>query len=299
MRPVLAALQEQQQVLGGLRNEAAQTTAQHRHAFNTLRTLAQAQAEHIARLERGLQAIAQAAGIEGHVVAAMTRVADVQNPAQPVPEPPAEPSVHPTQEAKTPEAFADVNAPGLVPGSTQDVAADAASTGYTPGQDIPAPAVKQLVDVTRPVDGTQNPRPLSEARTETDVRVGDPMVPQVGFPLEGPFQQGQKLNTAGSRTMAAIRLAKLRIATGTAQGVDVEVATTIEKDASLSTEAIEREIVTLEQVSRVASRQAPGNKGRLVPKAASVQRTVPSLASTGSVSASGSSTDVEDSDLFL
>jgi hypothetical protein len=294
MRPVMAALQEQQQVLGGLRHEAAKTTAQHRQAFSTLRALAQRQAAQIDQLTRGIQAIAQAAGIEQHVVTAMTRRADVQNPAQPVPEPPAEPSVHPTQEAKTPEAFADVNAPGLVPGSTNDVAADAASTVYTPGDDIPGPAVKELVDVTRPVDGTQTPRPLSEVRTETDVRVGDPMNPQVGFPLRGDFQNAQRLGSKNDgRTMAAIRLAKLRIATGTAQGVDVEVAGEIEKDASLSTDAIEREIVTLTQVSKAAAK-TPRN---LVPKAASVSRTVPSLAATAS--ASGSSTDTEDADLFL
>lgn len=296
MRPVLAALQEQQQVLGGLRSEAAQTTAQHRQAFNALRSLAQSQAEHIARLERGLSAIAKAAGIERHVVEAMTRVADVQNPAQPVPEPAPEPAVHNTQDAKTPEAFADVNAPGLVPGSTQDVAADAASTVYTPGDDIPAPAVKLLEDVTRPVDGTQNPRPLSEVRTETDVRVGDPMNPQVGFPLRGDFANAQRLNTAASngsgRTMAAIRLAKLRIATGTAQGVDIEVATGIERDASLSTDAIEREIATLTQVSKAAAKRAPAN---LVPKAAAVQRTVPSLASVAHASAPNE----DDEDLFL
>lgn len=299
MRPALAALREQQGLIDQISRTASSNTAQDRAAMNGLRALALRQAEQIVQLTRGLQAMAQAAGIEPHIRQAMLRTADVQNPAQPVPEPPAVPATESTAEAETPEAFADVLAPGLVPGSTNDVAADGQSTAYTPGLDIEGPALKQLIDVTAPVDGTQNPQPLSDVRTETDVRVGNPMNPQVAFPLRGEFQNAQRLSSKEpGRTMVALRLAKLRIASGTAQGEDIEVATGIERDASLSVDAMEREIGTLTQVRTAAAKQRAQAQPRgLVPKAANVRRTVPSLqataAATGSVDL-----DVQDADLF-
>lgn len=305
-RPALAALAEQQQQIRRqaelIEQQNRALVAQQQH-IGTLQRVASYQRDQLVRLGRGLQAIAQAAGIEQHVRTAMLRKrADEQNPTQPVPEPPAEPPYVTTQEAETPEAFADVNAPGLVPGSTNDVAADLTSTPYTPGQDVPAPAVNELVDVTRPVDGTQGPRPLDEVRTLTDVRVGDPMNPQTAFPLRGDFATPPRLGAkeaASNRTMAALRLARLRIVTGTAQGDnDFSVATEIEKDASLTTEAIEREIHTLESV-RTASAKQPERPGGLVPKAASGgQRAVPSLQQVTAGGGHGGDDDVADADLF-
>lgn len=299
MRPALAALREQQGLINQLSRTASANTAQDRQALHTLRSLALRQAAQIDQLTRGLHALAKAAGIEPHVREAMLRTADVQNPAQPVPEPNPVPATTTTQEAETPEAFADVQAPGLVPGSTNDVAADAESTAYTPGMDIEGPALKQLIDVTAPVDGTQNPQPLSDVRTETDVRVGNPMNPQVAFPLRGEFQNAQRLSSKQEqgRTMVALRLAKLRIATGTAQGDDLEVAAGIERDASLSVDAMEREITTLTQVRTASAKRTQAPKSNLVPKAARVQRTVPSLQATAATTGS-LDLDVQDADLF-
>lgn len=264
MRPVLAALAEQQAQIEGLRRQAAN------------------QATGIEHLSRGLQALATMAGREKQVAAAMLKRADVQNPAQPVPEPPAVPATQSTEEVKTPEAMANVQTPGLVPGSTNDVAADAVTTVYTPGQDIPGPAFKNLVDVTAPVDGTQGPRPLSEVKTETDVRAGDPMKPDVAFPLRGPWQNAQRTSSAdadrSNRTMASLRLAKLHIAAGlTEEADDFVAAAAIEKDSSRSTEAIEKEIGLLGQVHKAAARRTQPNPS-LVPRTASgVQRTTPSM----------------------
>jgi hypothetical protein len=298
-RPVIAALGEQQKLIEHVSKTAQHESAQNRQAFEALRHVATQQQRTIEQLSRGLQAIARAAGIERHVVTAMLqRTADAQNPAQPVPSPPSEPSPHGTVETKTPEAFADVMAPGLVPGSTNDVGADAASTVYTPGEDIDGPALKNLIDVTRPVDGTQNPRPLSETRTETEIRAGNPMNPQVAFPLGGEFQNAQRLSSKedSGRTMAAFRLAKLRVAAATEDGSDIEIATRIERDASLSLDAINREIDTLGRVAKAASRKPPRN---LVPRAANgVGRTVPSLQSTASQHTSAVDSEVADADLF-
>jgi hypothetical protein len=308
-RPALAALAEQQQLINA---QAQRITAQDRQLAAQSQIIGQfkrafaSQRNEIVALGRGLRAIAQAAGIEGHVRTAMLRTADEQNPAEPVPEPPAVPPTQTTQDAKTPEAFGDVQAPGLVPGSTNDVAADATSTVYTPGDDIPGPAVKNLQDVTAPVDGTQNPRPLNEVRTLTDVRVGDPMNPQTAFPLRGDFANAQRLGAkeaAGNRTMAALRLARLRMQAGVAQGdSDFEVAAGIERDAAMTTETIEAEIRTLDGVSKAAAAKQQRPAG-LVPRAASANggRSVPSMqqVTAGNGGAAATDDDVADADLFL
>jgi hypothetical protein len=304
-RPAIEALAEQQREIAVLREENQRLAAR----LGGMVRVAEVQQEQINRFGMGLRHLSQLAGVEGKVVTAMTKQADVQNPAQPIPEPPAVPPTQTTQEAEAPEAQANVQTPGLVPGSTQDVAADATTTAYTPGMDIPGPAFKNLVDVTAPVAGTQGPLPLSQVKTETDVRVGDAMTPDAAFPLQGPFANAQRTSKkrdqdgegGGNRTMAAIRLARLRIEAGIAEpGGDLELAATIEKDASVSTQAIQNEIATLTQV-RTASkgRNNDGNRNqRLVPRMANQRQAGPSMASGGiQATASGDNSDAED--IFL
>lgn len=294
MRPALEALAAQQKQLA---EQSTTIAAQNRRIA--------ALGNSVEILTRGLSALASMAGVQNEVVAAMIKRADVQNPAQPVPEPPAVAPYQTTQDAKTPEAFADVNAPGLVPGSTQDVAADAVSTVYTPGQDIGADALKNLVDVTAPVDGTQNPRPLNEVKTLTDVRVGDPMRPDVAFPLRGDFANAQrtaaKEGEPVNRTLASIKLARLQIQAGLVpEGlVDLEVAAGIEKDASRTEADILRETALLEGIRTAAAkkqRQQPAPQ-RLVPRtAAGRARTVPSM-QNGSTPLPARTAGVEDEDI--
>jgi hypothetical protein len=302
-RPAIEALAEQQREIGQLR----QTNASLEARIAGLVRVAEVQQEQLNRFGQGLRHLSQLAGVEGKVVTAMTRQADVQNPAQPIPEPPAVPPTQTTQEAEAPEAQANVQTPGLVPGSTQDVAADATTTAYTPGMDIPGPAFKNLVDVTAPVAGTQGPLPLSQVKTETDVRVGDAMAPDAAFPLQGPFANAQRTSAktggegGGNRTMASIRLARLRIEAGIAEpGEDLALAATIEKDASISTAAIEGEIATLTKV-RTASRSRGNDSNRnqrLVPRMANQRQAGPSMASGGiQATASGNTSDAED--IFL
>jgi hypothetical protein len=302
MRPTLQALAEQQQELNALRNTVGAQAAQLTRQASQLA----AQGTTIERLGRGLFSLASMAGgdVQSKIASAMLKRADVQNPAQPVPEPPAGPPTESTQEAETPEAFANVQDPGLVPGSTNDVAADATTTSYTPGMDIASQPFHQLIDVTQPVDGTQNPRPLQETKTLTDVRVGDPMNPQTAFPLGGEFANAQRTSSktaaadASRRTMASLRLARLRLQAGTAEGEsDFVVAAMIEKDAQVSTAAIEQEISTLENVKKAASSRAAN--ARLVPKSANRQPR-PSLQGGTSHTASAApvSTETEDADLF-
>jgi hypothetical protein len=95
------------------------------------------------------------------------------------------------------------------------------------------------------------------------------------------------------RTFAAIRLAKLRVQAGLAQGDELAVAERIERDASLSTAMIEHDISTLEQVGAMARPQAPLQR--------QAARSAPSLASVGAASqyAPATADDLDGSDLFL
>lgn len=295
MRPALAALAEQQKII----DDQAKQLKEARQVISHLYKADQVKTAQLKQLTRGLAAVAKLAGLEDQVRTAIFKRADEQNPAQPVPDPAPMPPIDTTQETETPEAYADVRAPGLVPGTNNDTAADAVTTTYTPGGDIPSPAVNVLVDVTRPIDGTQGPRPLSETKTLTDVRIGDPMNAQVAFPVNGPFSNAQRTSSrhdVQERVMAGLRLAKLRIATATTDTDDEQVEMDrIVRDASLSDEMISHEIKQLEKVSKAASRSvdAPRN---VVPRSAT-QRTVPQLTKSARNELSGS--DLEAEDLFL
>jgi hypothetical protein len=263
MRPALAALAEQQKIIDRLIESDKRKQAA------------------ISQLSRGLEAVARLTRTEHQVRTAIFKRADEQNPAQPIPDPAGEAPTQSTSEAEAPEAKADVRAPGLVPGTNNDTAADAVSTAYTPGQDIPDTALHQLVDVTRPIDGTQGPRPLEETKTLVDVRVGDPMKAQVAFPVNGPFANAQRTSSVvdgNDRAIASLRLARLRIEAGMSDNDDEVIEmTAIAKDASLSDDSISREIETLTRVAK-ASKSTTDAPRNLVPRSAAV-RTVPQFAS--------------------
>lgn len=218
------------------------------------------------------------------------READIENPAQPVPNPGSQPATESTEEAMAPEAYDNPNSIGQTPGATQGVPAAATDVPMTPGESLPTSPFNNLTDVSAPVSGTETQLPLNQTRIETDVRVGDPMNPETAFPLNpafGPSQQqgttppasGEMSQTASQRAMASMRLAELRISAGLDRGDKYAVTAKIEGDKALTGAMIRHEIATLSQVAKVASKQArPGN---LVPRAASsaqgVQRTMPSL----------------------
>jgi hypothetical protein len=301
-RTALAALADQQKLIESIEATHRKNAAATNDSLASVLQIVKDQQGQLTRLTAGLQYLSRCAGMESRVASAMGLKlvqADVQNPAQPIPEPPAGPPTQTTQEVNTPEAFADVQAPGLVPGSTQDVAADSTTTNYTPGEDIPASAVHQLVDVTQPVDGTQTQRPLDETKTETDVRVGNPMNPQTAFPMQ-PWMAPQRTtgsvqksaqeiaDEAATRTMASVRLARLQMRAGIATASegsvspDFEIAGRIEKDASLSLADIEAQIATLDAVVKKQAANDATRNPRLVPKSAS-GRQAPSMAGGGSV----------------
>lgn len=294
-RPLMQALASQQKVLEAQKRGMSRLA----HENEVLRL----QLAYVARL----------AGVSKELDA-IRRQADIDNPAQPVPNPPSQPAVESTEQAMTPEAYDNPNAIGETPGANQGVAAETTATPMDPGVTLPTAPYNNLVDVSAPVSGTETHTPPETTRIETDVRVGDPMNPETAFPLNPAFgpsaQQGTtpprsgEMSQTGSRhrTMASIRLARLQIAAGIASGDDLAVAAKIEANASMSDEAIRAQIDTLAAVTKAAARQ-PRPQG-LVPRAASgVRRTTPSLvtapAPITSVAGAVGAVDTDAEDLFM
>lgn len=272
-RPLMQALASQQQVLG---QQAAQLRAQ-AHENSVLRL----QLAYVARL----------AGVSNEL-AAIRRQADIDNPGQPVPNPPSEAPAETTEEAVTPEAYDNPNQIGQTPGANQHVPAEMTDTPLTPGTSIPTSPFNELLNVSAPVAGTETHVPNDMTRIETDVRVGDPMNPETAFPLNPAFgpsaQQGTmppgsgEMSQTGSRNrmVSSLRLARLRIAAGLSTGEDLVVAAQIEGDRNATEAAIRQQIATLTEVVKAqTARTASQRPAGIVPRAASatVRRTTPSL----------------------
>jgi hypothetical protein len=304
-RPVLAAVQAQQKMINGHGTDIEML--KHQLAVTSLQ----------------LAFVAKLAGVSDEL-AAIQKQADADNPAQPIPNPPSEQAFETTEEAVTPETQDDPQNPGETPGSVQNLPADSTDTPLQPGVSMPTAPYNELEEVTAPVAGTETQRPLNETRIETDVRVGDPMAPEVAFPWTLPGRQSSLATEAGgvvegqspeqvqadlqvesaqrNRTMASIRLARLRVQAGTASGTDdLAEAGRIEADASLSDDVIEHEIGILSSVvaQKDKARKLAANQA---PKTAGVARTMPSMVGDSGplVTHSSVSEDIDDAaDLFL
>lgn len=240
-----------------------------------------------------------AIGKEGYrKVASIYRQANPANPAQPIMEPPPEQPVVTEQQAMMPGSRDDVTQLGATPMS--DVSADATIAVDQPyGEYANVPVGLNRVDVTAPVDGTQYQRPPSETIIPVDVRVGNPDNPQPAFPwtlgpvgTPGPQLVGPSVGnppvTASSgnkRAFATLHLAKLQIQAGIASGDDLEIAASL--DASeMSDSDIQNQIQTLSKVVEANKKTAAvtpeafdAPTRRLVPKAASYAKSMPSLQS--------------------
>ena len=267
-----------------------EAVAEQQSLINSLRQTVAAQGLVIDYICRVAGISDQAAGIHAE---AMKRTADIENPAQPVPNPPAQPAAETTEQAVTPEAYDNPQVPGQTPGSVQHLPADATGTPMDPGTTLPTAPYGNLTDVTAPVAGTQSGEvPLEQTRTEVDVRVGDPMNPQIAYPWTIEQQQAQ----ASNRTMAALRLARLQIQSGIEQGDDLAVCAKIEADSKMTIEAMEAQIQTLAGVMRAQSSRG-SRPANVVPRPTAPARTTPSLVQAPSLSTEaslGSPDDAED-----
>ena len=274
-RPLMVAVTAQQEIIDGLRR-AVDVQA------------------------RQIEFIATLAGISPDIA----KIADINNPAQPVEDGPEQAPSETTEQAVTPETHDDVRVPGQTGGSTEHVPAATTDTAIEPGGSMEAAPYGNLVDVTSPVSGVNTGEiPPEETRVETDVRAMDPMQPAVAFPwtispnqsndnppADGEMAGGKHAN----RTFASLRLARLRIEAGFAAGDDVTLAAAIEAEAALTDALIEHEIGVLSQLAQANRRQASVTPaGNTVPRrAAQAPRTAPSLAEkTAAHSSSSSASD--------
>lgn len=248
--------------------------------IDALTAFAQASQHETIVLKSQLHALGEVAGMTQHFTA-IRKQADVNNPAQPWPDPPSEPATETTEEALSPDTMDNVQNPGMTPGSVDNLAADGHDVPYAPGESLPTMPYNQLVNVQAPVAGTETQLPLDQTKTQVDVRVGDPTNPQVAFPLTPAF--------SSQRTFAAVRLARLQVEAGVAQGDDLTLGEHI-ASSDLTDQQIADQIETLSSVRKAAARQT--RPAGLVPRSAAVQRTTPSLTSE----AAGQGEDLGDDD---
>lgn len=245
-----------------------------------------AQQQVITQQGAALARIASLAGLEKdptvlnalRATAALQRMADENNPTQPIPDPPAEAPAQTTEEALGNLNDEDVTTQGAT--SVTDVSADATTSLADTGPVLDTPLDLNEQDVTRPVAGTEEVRPLSETKTETEVRIGDPNKPDTMWPVDPNWTtKGSSKQPSQARTIASIRLARLRIQADIAAGDDLDIATDIDT-SEMSDEAIQGEINTLSKVvhARAGGEQRQPTSRRLVPRNAAQTRATPSLA---------------------
>lgn len=202
---------------------------------------------------------------------ALTKRADEDNPAQPVPEPAPEAPAATTDETKIPDKDTEPTTPGgEIPPESAEHTVDVTEAG---GVDPADPATQQ--EVTSPVaDGVDHA--IEDVRTEVDVNHDAETIGENFATGDWANVTARRVKQASenarNRNFACLRLARLRIQAGIAQGDDLELAMQIEA-SSIKPEAIRAEIESLTKV--VGARgQAPGR-----PRQATAGRAAPSLAS--------------------
>lgn len=198
------------------------------------------------------------------------RLADAENPAQPVPEQGDEAASASTDETRAADATAEVTTPG---GVMPAPAADATADVTTPGGVIPA-APAPSTNVEAPVAGGTD-IPLADIRTEVDVNAEAETLADPAFD-DGTWVTGSRqafANQVRQRIWASLRLAKMRRQAGIAGGDELEMAMQIEA-SDLRNSDIRTEIDTLTRVAAAQPRRQPQQQRT----AASTSRTAPSLA---------------------
>ena len=241
---------------------------------STLRTLAEVKRllQEVKKNQRTVQAqvnyIGKAAGLERQLKVVRKR-ADVENPAQPIPEPTPEAAAYSTDETRD-HTDADLLTPGGVT-EVSDVSEDYNVDLLTPGgvHDV---ELTDGGDVTVPVAGTTEQRPYDETVTNAEVQYRD-------LDTELAYDESQPLfgeEAKEARFVAALRLARLRLQAGIASGDDLTLATSIAQ-SKMKTGAIRQEIKTLNEVVKAGQKKPVSRTAarRLVPKAAG--RTAPSM----------------------
>ena len=236
-------------------------------------------------------------------IAALRRRADADNPAQPVKQPSTEAPTDSTQEAlgdvkrDQPEGGSQPSANDITnPGSTDttDVSPDATTTVTDPvvaarkqGEAIlDEPLNLNKEDVTQPVDGTTDKRPLNEVRIETDIETSPSAESETqdindAQGIDGANATPAEKVSAQQRTFSSIRLARLRIQAGIVPSQDDLLLGDQIARSAMSDHDIRTEINTLEAVAKVRPNKVIEAAGATMRTAAQrPTRSVPSFAPT-------------------
>lgn len=229
-------------------------------------------------------------------IAQLTKRADEENPAQPVPEPAATaPAESEEATVAEPEAQSvDVETPGgVLADPIQNGPADVEAVGGIAQDEILA-GTNQTDNVEAPVAGTTEVDPAAVIDVQPDNSAetfGDPAfsgdwinpgadtVPDIGGNAAGGSVEASRAFRAAlgrrnaetrDRIWASIRLARLRISAGIAQGDELDLARQIEASKD-SMEAITREASTIHALAQrqPARTSATRTAGRRAPSLAS------------------------------
>lgn len=220
------------------------------------------------------------------------KVADVENPGQPVPEPAAQAPSQSTDETRSADTTTEVTTPGA---ALTDVAPMTTTEVTTPGAAATDVAPDSTTDVTAPVAGGSEPGTYEQTVTliEPDASGASNGTDKTNaFDQDNSWVQ-QAAAAARRRTFACLHLARLRIQAGIEQGDDLVLAQRIEA-SRVSDDSLRTEIDTLTKVVATARTAAAARRPQ-----EGVRRSTPSLASAGSpISTTASHVSEDDSILW-
>lgn len=172
--------------------------------------------------------------------------------------------------------------------ANQGVTPDATTDLSNANVAVPTKPFTNLVDVTQAEPGTDAPPSLSDAKVETEVRVGTPDNTTTAFPIGGENSGWTAASKNGEdpqqRFMASLNLARLRAQAGLTTQGDLELGQEINDNVDLSLADINTEAATLDRVLTQGGRQQQTQATRrpVVPSRTAT-RQAPSLAAQGGV----------------
>jgi hypothetical protein len=273
-------------------NPAQQRRSALMQAVAAQQTVLEEQAQQITALHQAVATLAVAAGVGAHPrFAGLVRAAGLRvqadsdtNEGDSIGGTPATT----TEEAKKPDATADVEQIGSVPapankGVTPEGVTDVQNTDVVANP----PVLDNLQDVTKPVSGTDSVVPAAgDAGGASKVEVGTPSS-NVMDPAGSSGWKNSSLGDPQERFMAGIRLARLQIRAGLAQGEDIALGQRIAESQTPLGE-IQAQVNTLEALAARSTQPSGQETRHLVPRAAArqgitpaAQRAVPSFQAEG------------------
>lgn len=255
-------------------------------------TVIEAQQREIATLRQGLAHMAIAAGVGKHAAfSGIVRAAGLQHLADSAQNPEGAPAKT-TEEAKKPQATDNVESEGAAPGeANKDVTPEAVTDVNNSNVAANPPVLDNLEDVTKPTSGTDSPTPdAGDAESASRVTVGNPSNESFDKPGDSGWKStSSKDESEQDRFVAALRLARLRINAGVANGEDLAIAQALAA-SDVSTKEMRAEASGLAAVAARGPQQREARHRGLVPRSAGAG-SAPSLKSQASGPVAASSDD--------